>query len=67
MLACTDNDYSVMTQDAGSLLRDVYCKSLPGVGVSRILCDRGTFINCLSSWQLTRPDTPTTYICVTLS
>lgn len=66
MLAGTDNDYSV-TQDAGSVQRDVYSKPLPAGGVSRIRCDIGTFTNCLSSQQLTRPDTPTAFDCVTLS
>jgi hypothetical protein len=42
MLAGRDNDYSV-TQDAGSVQRDVYSRPLPAGGVSRIRCDIGTF------------------------
>jgi hypothetical protein len=38
ILAGTDNDYSV-TQDAGSVQRDVDSKPLPAGGVSRIRCD----------------------------
>lgn len=66
MLVGTDNDYSV-TQDAGSVQRDVYSKPLRASGVSRIRSDIGTFSNRLSSRQLTRPDTPTAFDCVTLS
>lgn len=66
MLADTDNDYSV-TQDAGSMQRDVYSKPLPAGGVSRIRCDIGTFTSFLSLQHLTRPDTPTAFDCVTLS
>ena len=56
MLAGTDNDYSV-TQDAGSVQRDGDSKPPPGGGVSRIRCDIRTFTNCLSSQQVTRPET----------
>lgn len=66
VVAGTDNDYWV-TQDAGSVQRDVYFKPLPAGGVSRIICDIGTFTNCLNSQQLTKPDTPTAFNCVTLS
>jgi len=66
MLVGTDNAYSV-TQDAGSVQRDVYSKPPRAGGVIRIRCDIGTFTNCLSSRQLTRPDTPTTFDCVTLA
>jgi hypothetical protein len=66
MLAGTESDYSV-TQDAGSVQRDVYSKPLPAGDASRIRGDIGTFTTCLSLQQLTRPDTPTAFDCVTLS
>lgn len=65
-LAGTYNNYS-LTQDAGNVQRDLYSKPLRAGGVSRIHCDMGTFTNCLRLRQLTRPDTPTAFDCVTLS
>jgi len=66
MRAGTDNDYSV-TQDAGSVQRDVYSKALPAGGVSRIRCDVGPFTNCLTAQRLTRTETPTVFDCDTIS
>lgn len=66
MLASTDNDYSV-TRHACSVQRDLYSRPLPAGGFSCIRCDIGIFTTCLSSRQLTRPNTRTTSNCVTLS